>query len=78
MNRYYFNFRKGDQLSLDRIGMYLRDLEEAKEEAIKTWHDILSIAAHTGESSRDREIQVADASGEPVLRIPFHVSARLH
>ena len=36
MNKYHFNFRKGDQLTRDRIGMYLPDLDAAREEAIVT------------------------------------------
>ena len=78
MNRYFFHFRQGDDIARDAVGMYLRDLEAAREEAIRTWRDLLSIAARAGESPADSEIQIADASGEPVLTIPFGDSNRLH
>jgi hypothetical protein len=78
MNRYFFHFRQGDEIARDGMGMYLHDLDAAREEAIRTWRDLLSIAARTGESPSDCEIQIADASGTPVLTIPFGKSNRLH
>lgn len=78
MNRYFFHFRQGEEISRDAVGMYLRDLEAAREEAIRTWRDVLSIAARAGESPADCEIQIADASGDPVLTIPFGKSDSLH
>jgi hypothetical protein len=71
MNRYFFNFRKGDEISPDRIGMYLPDLDAARDEAVRTCLDLIDVAEHTGEGLRECELQVADASGEPVLRIPL-------
>jgi hypothetical protein len=71
VNRYFFNFRMGDEISPDRIGMYLRDLDEARDEAVKTCRDLIDIAGQTGEPTRDSELEVADASGEPVLTIPL-------
>ncbi|HEX3945830.1 MAG TPA: hypothetical protein VHW69_17275 [Rhizomicrobium sp.] len=74
MNRYFFNFRKGEQLSRDWVGMYLPDLNDAKEEAVRTCRDLVMIANHTGEGACDGEIEVADASGEPVLTIPCGIT----
>jgi hypothetical protein len=71
VNRYFFNFRMGDEIARDRIGMYLRDFEAAREEAIRTSLDLIDIAECTGEPTDDCELQVADASGEPVLTIPL-------
>src|ERR1051325_4078602 len=71
MNRYFFNFRMGDEISPDRIGMYLPDLDAAREEAVRTSLDLIEVAEHTGEGLRECELQVADASGEPVLTIPL-------
>jgi hypothetical protein len=51
--------------------MYLPDLDEARDEALRTFRDLLMVAERTGESAADYEIQIADASGEPVLTIPF-------
>jgi len=71
MNRYFFNFRMGDEISPDRIGMYLPDLEAARDEAVRTCLDLIDVAEHAGEGLRECEVQVADASGEPVLTIPL-------
>jgi hypothetical protein len=69
MNRYFFNFRMGDEISPDRVGMYLPDLDAARDEALRTCLDLLDIARHSGELARDCELQVADASGEAVLSV---------
>lgn len=71
MNRYFFNFRKGGDVSRDWVGMYLLNLDEARDEALRTYRDLMMVAEHTGEGASDCEIEIADASGEPVLTIPF-------
>jgi len=71
MNRYFFNFRHGDEIVRDCLGMYLHDLEEARDEAIRTRNDLMAVAELAGELPCDCEVQVADASGEPVLTIPL-------
>jgi len=70
MNKYYFNFRKGDQVTPDGIGMYLPDLDAAREEAVVTWLDLQTVAAEAGELL-DCAIEVADASQETILTVPF-------
>ncbi len=70
MNKYYFNFRKGDQVTLDGIGMYLPDLNAAREEAVVTWLDLQAVAAEAGELL-DCAIEVADAGQERILTVPF-------
>jgi hypothetical protein len=70
MRRFYFNFRKGDVVARDRIGMHLPNLDAARAEALCTWGDILAIAAATGESPCDCEIQITDDSGDTVLSVP--------
>ena len=69
VNRYFFNFRQGEEVSRDALGMYLSGLDEARDEAMQTCRDLIMVAEQTGESA-DCELQVADASGEPVLVIP--------
>jgi len=69
VNRYFFNFRQGQEVSLDALGMYLTGLDEAREEAMQTCRDLVMVAEQMGECP-DCEMQVADASGEPVLVIP--------
>jgi len=78
MRRYYFNFRKGDKISRDRIGMHLPNIDAAREEAIYTWRDVLATAAMAREAPFDCEIQITDDSGETVLSIPTGHSVRLH
>ncbi|MBV8799658.1 MAG: hypothetical protein JOY77_05650 [Alphaproteobacteria bacterium] len=70
MNKYYFNFRKGDQLIPDRLGMYLPDLDAARKEAVVTWLDLQAVAAETGDLL-DCAIEVADAGRETLLTVPF-------
>ncbi|HEY1962377.1 MAG TPA: hypothetical protein VGG69_08165 [Rhizomicrobium sp.] len=77
MNRYFFNFREGDEIARDRIGMFLPDLDAAREEAIRTWRDLVEVAANDGELP-DCAIQIADAAGETVLTVPFGDRARVH
>ena len=77
MNRYYFNFREGDQIERDRIGMFLPNLDAARDEAIRTWSDLVKIAA-SGSELPDCAIEITDAAGEAVLTIPFGDRGRLH
>lgn len=70
MNKYYFNFRKGDEITPDRIGMYLPDLDAAREEAIVTWLDLQAVAAEANELL-GCAIEVADAGQETLLTVPF-------
>jgi len=77
MNRYYFNFREGDRIERDRIGMFLPNLDAARDEAIRTWFDLAEAAVSNGDLP-DCAIEIADAAGEPVLTIPFGYGARLH
>jgi len=71
VNRYYFNFREGKEIARDRIGMYLPDIEAARELALRTCQDLAATIAEYGDDANDGEMQVSDASGEPVLRIPL-------
>lgn len=78
MNRYFFNFRKGDELSCDRVGMYLPNLDAAREEATYVSRELIQMAQATGEAAEDCEIQIADAGGDVVLAIPLGERHRLH
>lgn len=71
MNRYFFNFRQGDAVARDEMGMFLPDLDAARTEALNTCHDLAFVAQAAGEVSRDGLIEVADASGEPVFSVPI-------
>lgn len=77
MHRYFFNFRQGDEIACDRIGMHLPDLDAARDEALYAWQHVLVLAARSGEIPKDCEIQIADDSGDTVLSISFGEQARL-
>lgn len=70
LNRYFFNFRSGSEIAHDSIGMYLPDVETARAAALDTCRDLAMIAMLNDESELDGELEVADASGEPVFTIP--------
>jgi hypothetical protein len=71
MRRYYFNFRKGDEISPDRRGMWLPDLGAARNEVVQTWGDLMAVAFLAGETPFDCEYEIADDSGETLLTIPL-------
>jgi len=71
VNRYFFNFRKGNEVSHDTFGMYLASLEEARAEACQTCRDLTMLAELSGELASDCEVEVADASGVPLLTLPL-------
>ncbi len=78
MTRYYFNFRRGDEVSRDRIGMFLPSIDAARAEAIHAWRDLIFIGSQSAELACECEIQIADDSGDTVLSIPFGEQTRLH
>ncbi|HEY1962160.1 MAG TPA: hypothetical protein VGG69_07070 [Rhizomicrobium sp.] len=78
MRRYYFNFRKGDEISPDRLGMWLPDLGAARDEAIQVWGDLIAVALLSGESPMDCEYEIADESGEILLTVPLGEPSRLN
>jgi hypothetical protein len=78
MHRYFFNFRQGDDIARDRIGMHLPNLDAARAEALYAWRQVVALATHSGDVPEDCEIQIADESGETVLSIPFGERTRLH
>ncbi len=78
MNRYFFNFRHGDEISRDRVGMHLHNLDAARVQALYAWREVVAISAQEDEALRDCEIQTANESGEMVLIIPFGEQTRPH
>lgn len=75
MNRYFFNFRKGNEMTPDPRGMYLSGLEEARAEALRTCRDLQMMCEMSGDSAEDCQLEVVDASGEPVLVLSCKASA---
>jgi hypothetical protein len=71
MRRYYFNFRKGDEISVDRRGMWLPDASWAEKEAIQLWGTVLAVAIISGDPPEDCEYEIANDNGDTVAKIPF-------
>jgi Domain of unknown function (DUF6894) len=71
MTRYYFNFRKGDELSVDRRGMWLPSANSACREAIQLWGTVLAVALISGDPPEQCEYEIANDNGDTVAIIPF-------
>jgi len=71
MTRYYFNFRKGDELSIDRRGMWLPNATSACREAIQLWGTVLAVVLISGDPPEACEYEIANDNGETVAIIPF-------
>ena len=71
MHRYFFNFRKGDELSVDRRGMWLPDEICACTEAIQLWGTVLAVAIVSGDEPGECEYEIANDNGDTVALIPF-------
>jgi hypothetical protein len=78
MQQYFFNFRKGDELSLDRVGMYLPDLDAARTEALYAGRELVELAMTSREALTDCAIEIAQDNGDTVLSIPLGKRTRLH
>ncbi len=73
MRRYYFNFRKGDEIAVDRRGMWLANENVARTEAIQLWGTLLAVALVTGDPPEDCEYEIANDNGETVATVPLGV-----
>jgi hypothetical protein len=71
MRRYYFNFRKGDELSVDQRGMWLPDEGSAQKVAIQLWGTVLAVAIVSGDPPEECEYEIANDNGDTVAIIPF-------
>lgn len=71
MHRYFFNFRKGDEISVDRRGMWLSDPSLAQREAIQLWGTLLAVAIVEGDSVEDCEYEIASDNGQTILKLPL-------
>jgi hypothetical protein len=71
MHRYFFNFRKGDEISMDRRGMWLADPNMARREAIQLWGTLLAVAIVEGDPVEDCEYEIASDSGQTILKLPL-------
>ncbi|MBV8798529.1 MAG: hypothetical protein JOY77_11110 [Alphaproteobacteria bacterium] len=78
MHRFYFNFRKGDEVSVDRRGMWFADASLARREAIQLWGTLLVVAMVTGDPPEDCEYEIANDNGETVAVIPLGSRGAVH
>lgn len=66
MPHYYFHVREGSDLSRDREGQDLPNVEAARREAINTSREILGEKLLHGGSLNHRTIEIADETGHVV------------
>jgi hypothetical protein len=70
MARYYFNVRGADgELSRDREGQDLPDLNAARAEAVSSNREMLGERLLHGGTLGPREIEIADDSGQVLARV---------
>jgi len=78
MHRYYFNFRKSDEIAVDRRGMWLPSVGSAEREAIQLWGALLAVALISGDPPEDCEYEIATDSGHTVAKIPLGAPGSIH
>lgn len=66
MPRYYFHVREGSEISRDREGQDLPDVEAARREAVNSSREILGERLLHGGSLNHRTIEIADETGHVV------------
>jgi hypothetical protein len=75
MKRYYFNFRKGDEISVDRRGMWLPDVRWAEKEAIQLWGTVLAVAIISGAPRKTANTKSPMTMAIPSQRFPLAPAA---
>ena len=78
MRRFYFNFRKGDEISVDRRGMWLPNENTARKEAIQLWGTLLAVAIVTGDPPEECEYEISNDNGDTVATIPLGACGGVH
>jgi hypothetical protein len=72
MLRYFFHLRDGLEISYDREGRELPNLEAARAKAIESARHTMAKAILCGERlGMTREFQVEDENGRTVALVPF-------
>jgi hypothetical protein len=64
MPHFYFHIREQGQLIPDEDGLMLRDLAQARQEAMESCLDLLRNRIHGEHSLDGLRIEIADASGK--------------
>jgi hypothetical protein len=78
MRRYYFHFRKGGELSVDRRGMWLATEAHARAEAVHLWEALLAMAIVSGDEPEDCGYEIANDDGDTIFAIPFASIGSIH
>jgi uncharacterized protein DUF6894 len=66
MPRYFFHVRESSDLSFDREGQFLPNVEAARHEAVNSTREILGEKLLHGGSLNHRQIEIADETGQVV------------
>ena len=71
MPRFFFHIHEAGAVAPDEHGRELRDLDAARQEALKGARSILSADVMTGLVDLGGRIEVFDEQGEAVAVVPF-------
>ncbi|MFP3547335.1 hypothetical protein SB748_28395 [Rhizobium sp. SIMBA_035] len=71
MPTFFFNISTRTTIIRDEEGTELADLEAAKREAIKDARGMMSTAIREGRDISHRQIEICDAVGTVLLKVPF-------
>ena len=75
MPQFFFHVRDARQgLSRDELGLDFPDIETAYRETVCAARDIRAVFAARGRNPRDYTIEVVNAMGEVIFRLPFSES----
>ena len=74
MQRYYFDFHDGVEVSLDQEGTELSDMQAARDEATETLLSIAKDALPPSGKARELSIRVRDEQGKHLLAISLGYS----
>lgn len=71
MPRFYFHISTRTTIIMDEEGAELTDLGAAKREAIKDARGMMSTAIREGRDISHRHIEICDAVGTVLVKVPF-------
>lgn len=75
MPHFYFHIREQGQLIPDEDGLMLRDLAEARQEAMESCLDLIRNRVHGDHRMDGLQIEIADASGTVIESVNAPVGA---
>ena len=77
MPQFFFHIRhNGRGVSYDGSGLDYPDVESAWSAVVRAAQDLKQVFAARGQDPRDYVIEIADATGEVVFRLPFSENLR--